>query len=220
MPPDSFDDIPDPAAGIAAEPAPNAASPQEPSPTRAIRRRNVAITLALGALWMASVMYYLGIRRNISAVAVAVPLLLWIAVGAATLVLALRRGHRGMPPGARALQAIALAVPLIFLTSAYLSSPSGAPPVPWQVTRNCMLWASITSMGPFLLAAFLFQRSFLTAPAWRGAAIGTICGLCAATGIHAHCSVEASSHIILAHGLPIVSGAALGALLGALRGRV
>jgi hypothetical protein len=49
--------------------------------------------------------------------------------------------------------------------------------------------------------------------------IGAIAGLAGAVGVHAHCPLAAMAHVLVAHGLPIVLGAAVGAVAAALGGR-
>jgi hypothetical protein len=76
------------------------------------------------------------------------------------------------------------------------------------------------ALVPLALAALSLRRSFLSAPAWRGAAVGAACGLVGAFGIHAHCHYTAAAHVLGAHGLPVLACALLGAAAGALGGRV
>jgi hypothetical protein len=82
-----------------------------------------------------------------------------------------------------------------------------------------MVWSGIAGAGPIAVAALLLRRSFLSAPVWRGAAVGAVCGLTASVLIHAHCAAPGASHVLVAHGFPAVCGALVGALLGALGGR-
>jgi hypothetical protein len=137
------------------------------------------------------------------------------------LLLVFRRGERGLPPGVRVVQTVAVALPLLFLGVAALVSIGSerSTPLTWRTLSPCMGWSGIAVAGPLIVAALLLRRSFLSAPIWRGAAVGAVCGLTASVLIHAHCSAPGLSHILMAHGFPVVSGALLGGLLGALGGR-
>lgn len=217
---EGFDQIPDPAAAALGRAAPEASAPTAPSLTRAARQRRSILVAALAMGWVVLVALRLGIRADIQAIDVAAPIILWGVFAVLCVTAALRPRDRGLPPSALIVQVIAVAVPLLFLGSVLIASHDAHPvEVTWGNSKSCVAWASITAVGPFLLAGLLLQRSFLSAPVWRGAAVGAVCGLCAAAGIHTHCSVAASAHVILAHGFPIVSGGLLGALFGALRGR-
>lgn len=217
---EGFDQIPDPAAAALGRAAPEASPPAAPSLTRADRKRRSILVAALAVGWVMLVTLRLGIRADIQAIDVAVPIVLWVVLAVLGVIAALRPRDRGLPPAAPVVQIVALVVPLLFLGSALIASHDAhSVEVTWRNSGSCVAWASITAVGPFLLAGLLLQRSFLSAPVWRGAAVGAVCGLCAAAGIHAHCSVAASAHVILAHGFPVVSGGLLGALFGALRGR-
>lgn len=217
---EGFDDIPDPASGVAARPTKEAAAPTEPSMTRSERQRRSLVALALAVGWVAALVAKLGLRADIGALDVIAPLSLWVVVAAVGLVAALRPRERGLPPPSRVVQVIAALVPALFVLSA-LAASSGAEQVPLTLRNSggCVALASVAAAGPFVLAGVIFQRSFLSIPAWRGAAIGAVCGLCAAAGIHTHCPMAASAHVVLAHGFPIAAGGLLGALFGALRGR-
>jgi len=219
---DGFDEIPDPIGGAlgSERPPKEVSAPTSPSMTRAERRRRSILVLTLAVGWVLVVLLRLGVRADIRALDVAVPLALWVVVALLGLFAALRPRDRGLPSSLRVVQLIAVAVPAIFLTSALIASHDVEPvELTWQNSGACMIWASITATGPFLLSGMLLRGSFLSAPVWRGAAVGAVCGLGAAAGIHTHCAMAASAHVLLAHGFPIVCGGLLGALFGAMRGR-
>jgi hypothetical protein len=70
-----------------------------------------------------------------------------------------------------------------------------------------------------VIAALIFRRAIIGSPAWRGAAIGALCGLGGTIGIHMHCATPDLRHVLASHGLPIILGAALGAVAGRIGGR-
>lgn len=219
---EKLSEIPDPAAILGERPAPPPRVPAEPSPTRQSRRLRALLALAVALVWTGYVLYDLGTRPDIGAIHVLLPLLVWMSSAVLALLLVFRRGERGLPPGVRVVQTVAVALPLLFLGIAALVSIGAerSTPFTWGTLSPCMAWSGIAVAGPLLVSALLLRRSFLSAPVWRGAAVGAVCGLTASVLIHAHCSAPGLSHVLMAHGFPVVSGALLGALLGALGGRV
>lgn len=214
-------EIPDPAALVGERPAPKPSLPAETSPTRQARRLRAMVAVAVALAWTTIILFYLGVRPDFSALDVLFPLLVWKSSALVALLLVFRRGDRGLPPGVRVVQCIAVALPLLFLGIAAIVSAGAEHPTPftWSTLSPCMVWSSIAVAGPLLVAALLLRRSFLSAPVWRGAAVGAVCGLTASVLIHAHCPAPGLSHVLMAHGFPVVTGALLGALLGALGGR-
>lgn len=213
-------EIPDPAAILGERPAPEPKIPAEPSPTRQNRRLHALIALGVALAWTSYVLFHLGTRPDLGAVHVFLPLLLWKASALVALLLVFWRGARGLPPSVHVVQTVAIALPLLFLGIAALVAGAEHPtPFTWSTLSPCIAWSGIAAAGPLLVAALLLRRSFLSAPLWRGAAVGAVCGLTASALIHAHCSAPGLSHVLMAHGFPVVSGALLGALLGALGGR-
>jgi hypothetical protein len=217
---DKIAEIPDPAASVAECTVPGASPPTVSSPTRAARRVRSAVAVAVALLWIGLTFRGLGARPDLHAVEVAVPLVVWTLSAAIALLFVFRRGERGLPSGVRVAQIAAVGLPFLFLTIVALTARGGAHvPFTWSSALPCMLWASIACAGPVIVAVLLLRRSFLSAPVWRGAAVGAALGLGAAITIHAHCSASAGSHVLVAHGFPIVTSVLLGALLGALGGR-
>jgi hypothetical protein len=195
-------------------------TPEARSPTRAARRVQAAAVVVVALAWIAFVLRDLGLRRDLGAMAVAVPLAVWACASVLALVFVFRRGPRGLPSSVRAPQVAAVGLPLLFLLIAAIATAGSEPlPLTWSTAAPCILWSGIAGAVPVVAAVLFLGRSFLSAPVWRGAAAGAICGLGAAITIHAHCSAAASSHVLVAHGFPVVGGAILGALLGALGGR-
>lgn len=218
---EGFDDIPDPAADVLRQPVPEVAPPAEPSLTRADRRRRGLLGLVVAAAWIAVVLMVQGLRKNIGAAEVVIPLVAWVALAAFALIVSLKPRARGLPPALRAVQIVVAAVPALFIAIALLATRHAERfGTTWHESRNCLVWSSIYAAGPLVIMGLLLQRSFLSAPVWRGAAIGAGTGLVASAAVHAHCISIVSAHVVLAHGFPIAILTAMGALFGALRGRV
>lgn len=219
---DSFTDIPDPAARAAREaPPPPPALPANALTRAQLRARRLG-ALALGLGWVALLAWRFGLREGLARPEILAPFLLWTLLGAATLALALRPGERGLPPGIRRIQALAALVPALYLLTVILRAravPLDDVPLSWATAGPCFSATQVLMLGPLALAGLALHRSFLGNAAWRGGLVGAVAGLAAAIGIHTHCPVEAPSHILVAHGLAIVTGGLLGAALGALRGR-
>jgi hypothetical protein len=215
-------EIPDPAPGMEEQTVPAIQAPAEPSPTRQGRRLRALLALAVALAWTGFVLVDLGTRPDIGAGHVLIPLLVWMSSAVVALLLVFRRGERGLPPGVRVVQIVAVALPLLFLgiAAAVTIGSGGSTPFTWKTLSPCMAWSGIAGAGPMIVSALLLRRSFLSAPVWRGAAVGAVCGLTASVLIHAHCPAPGASHVLMAHGFPVVSGALLGALFGALGGRV
>jgi hypothetical protein len=218
---DDFAAIPDPARGVALRPAPAPPPPTDPSPTRAERRRRNLLAAGAGIAWIVFLVWHLGVRGNIGDAGLLASLGLWTLLATGGLALALRTNARGLPPSLRVVQIVLLGLASIYVAGV-LVRDAAAPNVPihWSNVVGCLSWAHLLAVGPLLVAALIFRRSFLSFPAWRGAVVGAACGLGGAIGIHAHCVVETASHVLIAHGLVIAVSALLGAALGARQGRL
>lgn len=216
---DGMQDIPDPAAFLADRPAPpDAVAPAEPSPTRAQMTTRRVIVVAASLAWMAAHVASWGPRPDLGKPAVALTLALWVVLAAAGLVLVLGRHARGLPYGVRAVQGIVIVIPAAFAISGIASS-SLHEPVPEDSLMPCLIAGCQVAIPALAAAGLVLRRSFLSIPAWRGAAIGAVCGLLGTFGIHAHCDYLATSHVIFAHGPPVLGCALVGAAFGALWGR-
>jgi hypothetical protein len=216
---EGFADIPDPAAGVAAQPdpAPEIAAPAEPSPTRTQRRRRIGAAIALALASILLIVMRVGVRRDMTARDVAIPFVLWLTVAAFAVMVAFRRRERGIAPSVGAVRIVGVAVPALFAAIAFAWSE---PHQSWGTVGECVRFAAMLSAIPMTFAALLLRRSFLTAPASRGAAVGAVCGLLGAAAVHTHCDFAGTGHMVFGHGLPILGAALVGAALGALRGRV
>jgi hypothetical protein len=215
---DGMQDIPDPAERASARPFPDPVPPAERSPTRAERSRRAGAALAFSVAWLGAVVLVLGFRADLSTLAAAGPIAAWALGGAALLWFVLRPGARGLPAGVRVVQHAVWIVPATYaLGAALVASPEG--PLSWASVRTCLALSTLMALGPLTAAALFLRGSFLSAPGWRGAAVGGLAGLAGSIGIHAHCPLHSVGHLLAAHGTAIVVGAAAGAALGRLGGR-
>jgi hypothetical protein len=221
LPLDRFAEIPDPAALVARAPAPPApAPPSDPSPTRDARRRLTRAALVLALAWLSVALAIFGARADLAAPGVMAPLVAWTIAGGLGLFLVMRPGARGLPVDVRVVEHALWIVPAVYLVGvALVAAPVEAVPLSWASVRSCLGLANLMALGPLLGAAMFLRRSFTSAPALRGGAVGALAGLWGTIGVHAHCPCQAMSHLVVAHGLSIVIGAALGAALGRLLGR-
>lgn len=216
---DGIHEIPDliPPGAAASVPAP--VLPAEAAPTRADRRKRAILAASLAAIWVAAAVALLGLRSDLGTPGVAAPIAAWLACGAVTLGALLRPRERGLPAGVRLVQHAVWIVPAAFVAGALIVSRPDEVPLTWHTVRTCLVMSSVMAVGPFTAAAVLLRGSFLSAPGWRGAAVGALTGLAGSVGIHAHCPCQTISHLLTAHGAAILFGAAAGAGLGVLGGR-
>jgi hypothetical protein len=218
---DGIERIPDPAASITDQPAPPAAPPAEPSPTRADRQRLARGAAAAACAWVAAGVATFGVRHDIATPLVIAPLAAWSLTVALGLAVVLRPRARGLPAPVRVVQHALWVVPAVYAAGVLLvGAPISGPPVAWATLRGCMAIAHLLAIGPLAAAALLLRRSFFSASAWRGAAVGALAGLGGSLGVHAHCPVPALDHLLMAHGPSILVGAALGAFFGRAKGSV
>jgi len=215
-----FEDIPDPLRRAPAPPA-EPTPPAEASPTRQGRRLRVGLGLVVVGAWIVAMCLKYPPRRDFLRPAVVVPMGVWIALAIASAALLFRPDVRGLPRNVGLVRGIVAALPIVFLALALLPSIDAPPQVfSWPAARMCMFHASGVAAVPLLIAAALFRRSLLCAAGWRGAAIGGLFGLSGAMVIHSACPALDATHVLVAHGVTILGGAALGAALGALGGRI
>jgi hypothetical protein len=213
-----FSAIPDPAAGKVPREAPAVAPPTEPSLTRAARRTRGWIAFGAAVGWILILLMKFGARADLMTASVVAQITIWLVIACAGLALALRPDARGLPRGVRIVQGTILAASVGFTVLVIVLTPANTKHVSGAYV--CLIVATAMMLGPLFFAAIVLGRSFLSAPGWRGAALGAIAGLAAATGIQAHCPIEAMDHVLLTHGLPILLGAVIGGLWGRTLGRV
>lgn len=217
---DPFADIPDPLGGGEARPVPAPQVPAEPSPTRAGVTARRAAALAIGAAGAIGLALVLGLRADLLAPGVLVQLGLWTLAVPASFAIALRPRAGGFPAGVAAVRIGVVSLAGLFVGLALLPLEGLEVPLTPRTVRFCLSFGALAGLPALIGAAIVLRRSFLNAPALRGAFVGAAIGLAGAISIHAHCPVVSASHVILAHGLPILVFGAFGALFGALRGRV
>jgi hypothetical protein len=221
LPLDQLGEIPDPAAGVARRPAPpSPAPPAEPSPTRDARRRLARAALLLALAWLSVAFAIFGARQDVASPSVIAPLAAWTIAGGLGLFLVMRPGARGLPVDVRVVEHALWIVPAVYLVGVVLlAAPGPEVPLSWATARSCLGLANLMALGPLIGAAMFLRRSFTSAPELRGGAVGALAGLWGTIGVHAHCPVQATSHLVVAHGASIAVGAAVGAALGRLLGR-
>src|SRR5207248_2506958 len=85
---------------------------------------------------------------------------------------------------------------------------------PVKPTLSCFLLGMLALLPTLVVVFWALRRAFVTAAHWRGAAIGPACGLGGSLMLNLHCGNPYGGHLALAHGLPVLLGAVLGALAG------
>jgi hypothetical protein len=229
---DCFADIPDPAgidaarAGAApglrdaAGVVPAMAAPSEPSPTRGQAARRRTIALVIGGAGAVGLALTLGLRADLVTPEVLAQIGLWSLAVPASLLIALRPRAGGFPPGVSAVRIGLVSLLGLFIGLALMPVDGAHVPLAPRTVRFCLSFGALAGLPALAGAGIVLRRAFLNAPVLRGTLVGAVCGLAGSVSIHAHCPVVTSSHVLLAHGLPIVVFGALGAIFGAFRGRV
>lgn len=135
----------------------------------------------------------------------------------ALLAFGLSRGPAMMGPRFGVLLAALLLVPaslLVFLLVFVRGGPSSLV-VPADQSLLAMLMCDAIALAvalPPLFAALAYRRVFSSSsPALVGALLGAAAGLLAHMGVHLHCAVTDTSHIMIGHFLPAVPLALIGA---------
>ena len=213
-----LDEIPDPLGQVAAA-VPPAKVPSERAATRAERRIHAWVAVGFALAWLSAAALVFGLRADLTSPSVLVPIAAWLAGGAGILALLLRPRERGLPAGVRAVQHAVWVVPVAYAAGCALVAVPAEGPLTWASLRGCLAISTLTALGPLTAAALFLRGSFLSAPGWRGAAVGALAGLAGSIGAHAHCPVQTMGHLLAAHGAAIAVGAAAGAALGRAGGR-
>jgi len=212
-------EIPDPAVHLASAPIPPPLPPAEPSPTRLDRRRRAWAATAFTVAWLLVTVGLIGLRPDLASLVAMAPIAGWSLGGAVVLGVVLRPQARGLPAGVRAVQHAVWVVPAAYALGAGLIAAPSHVPLAWATVRTCIGVSTVIALGPLAAAALFLRGSFLSAPGWRGAAIGGLAGLAGSIGVHAHCPLHDIGHLLTAHGAAIGLAAVAGALLGRLGGR-
>ncbi len=217
-----FSDIPDPVRdGAPRAPPEPPPAPLHASPTRSESARRRGIVIGLCLVWIAAlVVLVLGLRPDLLRAPVIVQLSAWTLALPLCLFVALSPRSSGFPPGVVALRSTLLGLLALFVGLA-LVPLTGVEAQPTIATiGGCLSFAMLLALPPLVGAALVLRSAFVNAPVLRGALVGAVCGLAGSIGIHSHCPVVTASHVLVAHGLPLLLCAALGALFGLRRGRV
>jgi len=217
---DPFADIPDPLRSVGERTPPEPRLPVEPSPTRGERVRRLWLAVLLAVVWLVAFAAVLGFRPDVARAEVLGQLAAWTLALPLGLFVALRPRENGWPPGVVALRVALVGLASVFVGLAVFPPAGAQAPLTFTTVRGCLSVTFLLALPPLVVAALVLRGSFLNAPALRGGVVGAVCGLAGAAAIHTHCAVVTSSHVLLAHGLPIVVFAAVGAIFGLLRGRV
>jgi hypothetical protein len=175
--------------------------------------------ILFAVLWSGAALALFGLRTDAGSPGVLAPICAWTLCGVAALGLVTRPRARGLPAGIRVVQHAIWIVPVAYVLGVAAVASPGGPPLTWGTVRGCLSMSSVIAAGPLAAAALLLRGSFLSAPGWRGAAVGALGGLAGSIGIHAHCPCYGLSHLLVAHGTVIAAGAALGAAPGRMGGR-
>jgi hypothetical protein len=222
---DRLGDVPDPLAGLGdLPPPPRPATALAPSPTRSrlatIRTTALAAALLYELAWVG----LMNGREDLHTMPLST-LLLEIAIPAIAALVALGAaaipGKEGLGEPKGRLVALALLAPLVFVLGTIVASPGGADADAfWPHALRCFVWTSLYAAGPLALAVWAFRRSFVTAPAWRTAALGMACGAAGAATMGFVCATWTPVHVLVGHGGIIFVAAAAGALFGRRVGQV
>ncbi len=213
-------DIPDPVRDAGARAPPNIHVPEADALTREQAAQRRWIALALAAVWIVAFALVLGVRADALHAEVLAQIIAWTLALPLGLALALRPRKGGWPPGVAVQRAGLVALAAIFIGLSLVPVDGRQAPLSFGTVRGCLSLAFLIAAPSLLGATLVLRRAFLNAPALRGAVVGAVCGMAGAAGIHTHCPVVTSSHVLVAHGAPILVFAALGAIFGARRGRV
>jgi hypothetical protein len=209
--------IPDPFAEAvgAAVPAP-ASPPATTSPTRADvgKRRLVAAAAAVlfEVVWVA----FVERRHDLGALpAWSIALGIAVPLGAAALALGAANGKGRLGLGAPALWLASLctAAPLVFGALTLAISPADEDGRFWELAVRCVGVSAVLTTPPLVLVVVAFRGAFVTASTWRTAALGVACGGLAAATMSLVCTHTGGLHVVLGHGLMMLVGGGVGALL-------
>ena len=138
-----------------------------------------------------------------------------LAAAAVAMAAATAGGPRGLGGTKSRLIALALIAPMVFVAATLFAGPADLDVESfWPHALRCFLVTALLGFGPLALAAWSFRRTFLTAPAWRMAALGMACSAFAAAAMSLICSVGSPAHVLVGHGGLMLFAALGGALLG------
>jgi hypothetical protein len=217
-------DVPDPLDGIEEWPLPErrkTAAADSPTRSRTVNARATALGAAL--LYELGWIGVMTKRHDLHTISRAI-LLMELAIPTAAAVLALfaaaPAGAHGLGQPKGRIVTLALLSPILFVAATLVVSPREVDAEPFLPHGlRCFAWTAVYSLGPMVLAAWAFRRSFVAAPGWRSAALGMACGAIGAATMSLVCSVGSPAHVLVGHGGMMLVGAVAGALLGSRFGR-
>jgi hypothetical protein len=79
---------------------------------------------------------------------------------------------------------------------------------------RCIAVACVLTLPPVAALGVIFRRAFVTASAWRVAALGVACGALGASTMGVACIHSEAMHVVVAHGSMIIVGGIAGAWIG------
>ena len=192
---------------------------RDPSPTRAVRRSRAAVAGALAVVASLLLSVRLGIPASRApSILVAVGLGGFLSALVVTWLAATRgKSMLGRPAGT--LVAVAVLAPVALLAWATLvTGVDGGVVLAGGTMREhltCVLFTLLFALGPFAALAYARRGTDPVHPRALGAALGAAAGAWGGAMIDVHCKVTAVEHLALAHALPILFVALVGALVGA-----
>jgi hypothetical protein len=191
-----------------------------PSPPRAAVQRANAATLAVGFAALVAIFVALGgadLTTRPPAF-LALTLVGWISIALLATWGGFGRGRSMLGRGANVLVTVALVTGpgllawMLLGTSMYPGTLGF--PASLKVHVTCFVSTTIMAIGPFAALAFVRRGYDPRHPRASGAALGAAAGAWAGVMIELHCPVSDAMHVAMAHVLPVVLFAALGALVG------
>jgi hypothetical protein len=140
----------------------------------------------------------------------------WLAIGVSAAWLGVARGRSmlGRPASQRLL--VAVLTPIALAVSALIAGVVVHPllrPTGLLEHTRCISFTVLMAFGPLVAFTFARRGSDPVAPRFTGAAIGAAAGALGALGIELRCSHAGMFHVLLAHVLPVVALAFVGAFL-------
>ncbi len=192
---------------------------ETPSPDASATRRGNLAAVVLGLATATTMIAALGLSLGGRPLAfVAVSAAGWAAIAFAASAMAAGRKRTMLGSARVVLVAGALAAaPAIFgwvmgVTVGWpeVREPAGT----WHNHIACLAATMLLSIGPIVALSYLRRTSDPVHPRATGAAIGAAAGAWGGVLIDMHCPLVAPLHVAVAHVLPVVLYAAIGALVG------
>jgi hypothetical protein len=190
-----------------------------PAPTTLDRQRGTAIAAVAAAIVSLLLVVWLAWDSDRGPRALAADGLLGFAAAFGATWIAASRGRSTVGRSGRLLLAVVLLSPLLVLAS-------GTAVTVWhggtialggrlRVHVLCAALTLLLAVAPFAALLYARRRTDLVHPRLLGAALGAAAGAWAGAMMGAMCEVTTVEHMALAHALPSLFVAGLGALLGA-----